>query len=77
MSKELEQLCNNTDPAISSRARMALDITAALKQGDISQDEYKELVEDLVRSDVLDKECSNLETKTMLVTAIYAVSKLV
>jgi polyhydroxyalkanoate synthesis regulator phasin len=54
-----------------------LDITTALKQGDISQDEYKELVEDLVRSDVLDKECSNLETKTMLVTAIYAVSKLV
>jgi polyhydroxyalkanoate synthesis regulator phasin len=77
MSQELQQLCNNTDPAISNRARMALDITAALKQGDISQDEYKELVEDLVRSDVLDKECSNLETKTMLVTAIYAVSKLV
>jgi polyhydroxyalkanoate synthesis regulator phasin len=77
MSQELQQLCNSADPAISSRARMALDITAALKQGDISQDEYKELVEDLVRSDVLDKECSNLETKTMLVTAIYAVSKLV
>jgi hypothetical protein len=77
MSKELEQLCNSKDPAISSRARMALDITSALKQGDVSQDEYNELIEDLVRSDRLDKECSDLETKTMLVTAIYAVSKLV
>jgi hypothetical protein len=77
MSKELEQLCNNTDPAISSRAQMALEMSKALKQGDVSQDEYNELIKDLVRSDKLDEECSDLETKTMLVTAIYAVSKLV
>ena len=51
MSQELEQLCNNADPAISSRAQIALDITQALKQGDVSQDEYDELIADLVRSD--------------------------
>jgi rRNA-processing protein FCF1 len=77
MSQELEQLCNNADPAISSRAQIALDITQALKQGDVSQDEYDELIADLVRSDKLDKECSDLETKTMLVTAIYAASKFI
>jgi len=77
MSQELEQLCNSADPAISSRAQMALEMSKALKQGDISQDEYNELIKDLVRTDKLDKECSDLETKTMLVTAIYAASKFI
>jgi hypothetical protein len=56
---------------------MALEMSKALKQGDISQDEYNELIKDLVRTDKLDKECSDLETKTMLVTAIYAASKFI
>lgn len=77
MSQELEQLCNNPDSAISNRAQMALEIAAELKQGNITEDEYAELIQDLVRSDKLDRECKDLETKTMLVTAIYAVSKLI
>jgi hypothetical protein len=54
---------------------MALQITEAFQSGGISQDEYKELMKDLVRTDRLDSECSDLETKTMLVTAVYAVAQ--
>lgn len=77
MLQQLQYLSNSADPAISSRAQMALEITNSLQNGDISQDEYRELMLDLVRSDRLDAECSDLETKTMLVTAVYAVAQVV
>lgn len=75
MIEQLQQLCGVADPAISGRAQMALQITQAKQQGEISESEYKELMMDLVRIDKLNEECSDLEMKTMLVTAIYAVAQ--
>lgn len=76
MIEQLQNLCGCPDPAISSRAQMALQITEAFQAGGISRDEYQELMKDLVRTDRLNSECSDLETKTMLVTAIYAVAQI-
>jgi hypothetical protein len=76
MIEHLQHLAGSTDPAIVYRANMALQITEAFQSGGISQDEYKELMKDLVRADRLDSECSDLETKTMLVTAVYAVAQI-
>ena len=76
MFEQLQYLCGSPDPAISGRAQMALQMSQAFQNGEISESEYKELMADLVRSDKLDEECSNLETKTMLVTAVYAVAQL-
>jgi len=75
MIEQLQVLCGAPDPAIAGRAQMALQITEAAQRGEISQDEYKELMLDLVRSDKLNEECSDLEMKTMLVTAVYAVAQ--
>lgn len=77
MIEQLQALCGASDPAISGRAQMALQIAEAYNRSEIGESEYKELMLDLVRSDRLDAECSDLETKTMLVTAIYAVSQVV
>jgi hypothetical protein len=76
MIQHLQHLAGSPDPAIAGRAQMALQITEAYQNGGISQDEYKELMQDLVRTDRLDEECSDLETKTMLVTAVYAVAQI-
>ena len=59
------------------RAQTALQLTEDLNAGSISADEYRELMEDLVRTDQLDAEASDIELKTMLVTAVYAMAKVV
>jgi hypothetical protein len=75
MIQQLQHLCSAPDPAIAGRAQMALQITEAYQSGGISSDEFKELMQDLVRTDRLDAECADLEMKTMLVTAVYAVAQ--
>lgn len=77
MIDQLQTLCSSADPAVSSRAQMALQIATAYNRSEIEESEYKELMLDLIRSDRLDAECSDLETKTMLITAIYAVAQVV
>lgn len=77
MLEQLQYLTGSPDPAISGRAQMAVQITEAFQLGEVSESEYKELMLDLVRSDRLDSECSDLETKTMLVTAVYAVAQII
>jgi hypothetical protein len=71
----LQQLTGSGDHAVAARAQMALQIAEAYSRQEISESEYKELMLDLVRTDKLNEECSDLEAKTMLVTAVYAIAQ--
>jgi hypothetical protein len=77
MFESLQQLTGSNDQAVAARAQMALQIAESYSRREISESEYKELMLDLVRTDRLDEECSDLEAKTMLVTAVYAVVQVV
>lgn len=70
----LYQLAQSDKPWVALRAQMALSIADQHARGDIDNSEYKELLEDLVRTDVLDSEADDLHTKTMLVQAVYVLS---
>lgn len=61
----------------AERAVYALEITEAVNAGDISVDEYQELMRDLVRGDVLDAEADDMLTRAALVSAIQVVGHLV
>jgi hypothetical protein len=61
----------------AQRAAMVIAITEQLQAGNISNDEARELMLDLVRMDQLDSEADDIALKTALVTAVYAVSQLV
>ena len=76
MIEQLQALSQCGRPWAAQRAEMALQICAAAQNGEISESEFKELMADLVRMDKLDEEADDLETKTMLVTAVYAVAQL-
>lgn len=76
MTEHLQWLAAQNDPAIAQRAQQVLELTAAVNSGEITADEYQELCRDLARQDQLDRECSNIELKTLLVTAIFAVAQL-
>lgn len=77
MFETLQNLTGSNDQAVAARAQMALQIADAFSRRELSDSEYKELMLDLVRTDKLDEECSDLEAKTMLVTAVYAVVQVV
>ena len=77
MIETLQNLTGSNDQAVAARAQMALQIADAFSRRELSDSEYKELMLDLVRTDKLDEECSDLEAKTMLVTAVYAVVQVV
>jgi hypothetical protein len=74
---DLYQLAQSDKPWVAQRAQMALELQAQHSNGQISSDEYKELLEDLVRTDVLDSEADDMHTKTMLVYAVYGLAQVV
>lgn len=74
---DLYQLAQSDKPWVAQRAQLALQLQEQYAQGSISTDEYKELLEDLVRTDVLDSEADDMHTKTMLVYAIYGLAQVV
>jgi hypothetical protein len=72
----LSQLAASPDPAISARAQYVLQLTEALNTQQITTGEYQELCRDVARMDTLDRECADLELKTALVMAVYAIAQL-
>lgn len=75
--EQLQWLASNGEPWAQERAQYALMITEAVNNGQISPGEYQELMRDLARMDALNEQSSNLEQKTMFVTAVYGVAQLV
>ena len=72
----LRTLTEHQDPAINTRARYVLELTQAVNTNQITAEEYQELCRDVARMDALDRECADLELKTALVMAVYAVAQL-
>ena len=77
MVEQLEILAASPHSWARERAAVALEMYRAHQAGGISDEEYAELMQDLVRSDVLDTVANDLETKAMLVTAVYAAANLI
>lgn len=74
----LTELASRKDqPWAAERAAFAIQLNDQFLNGGISESEYKELMIDLVRADRLDAEASDIELKTMLVTAVYTMAQLV
>lgn len=77
MRSTLEQLVQTDRPWCQQRAVMALEILNQYEAGQLAQEEFMELMQDLVRSDRLDAEADDLELKTHLIMAVYGAAQLV
>jgi hypothetical protein len=64
-------------PWAAQRAAMVIAITEQYQGGGLDHSEYLEMMQDLVRMDQLDREATDIELKTALVTAVYAVAQVV
>lgn len=67
---ELKSLVGCGKSWAEQRALMAMEFSDQHSKGDLSSDEYKELLEDLVRSDKLDKEADDMALKAALVAGV-------
>jgi hypothetical protein len=76
MLEQLQSLTTCGKGWAEKRAQMAIELTEAYQSQKISTDEYKELLQDLVRSDLLELEADDIELKSLLVTGIYALIQL-
>ena len=75
--KALRELANCNRPWAAERAQIALDLAAQYENDELSADEFKELLEDLVRTDRLDEEADDMEVKALLVAGVYALTKMI
>lgn len=72
--EQIHALLGSDKPWAQQRAQLAIDLVNQFQTGEISGDEYKELLADLVNTDALDEEADDLETRTALVEAVNALS---
>jgi hypothetical protein len=76
MREQLEQIIASGKPWAVERAQMALAMTEALERGELGQAEYQELMQDLVRSDVLNAQADDQDLKNLLVSCVMIGAKL-
>ena len=73
MSDSLFQLAGCGLPWAEQRAQTALQIKQALESGQISKDEARALLEDLINTDQLNEEATNAEARSMLVFGVQQI----
>jgi alpha-L-fucosidase len=75
-TKSIEELTNCADDVVSKKARMVLEIQDLYRTDSISADEMKELLEDIVRLDEMEKMRANTEMMSYLITSVYAITSI-
>ncbi len=76
MSDSLLQLAGCGLPWAEARAQMALQIAEANRNGEISADEARALLDDLVNTDKLNEEATNAEARSMLVFGVTQIARM-
>ena len=76
MREQLQAIIASGKPWAVERAQMALAMTDALERGELGQAEYQELMQDLVRSDVLNAQADDQDLKNLLVSCVMIGAKL-
>jgi hypothetical protein len=70
----LEDLANSDKQWASSRAKMALDVTDQFAGGGLDELEYQDIMLRIIEDKKLDQEADDLETKSLLISAVHQVS---
>ena len=74
---ELKALVGCGKSWAEERAQMALQFADQYKTGELTQDEYQELMQDLIRTDKLDAEADDMAVKNALVAAVKGLMKII
>ena len=72
----LSELVNSNQSWVADRAAVALEIQDALKSGDLSADDAKELLDNLIDAEKLEEEATDVVVRATLVKAITEIAAL-
>lgn len=72
--KELQLLLDCGDDFVSRTASMALEIADAEAMGNITKEQAKELMEDLVRADAIEGKSDNVQLVGALITGVMGLA---
>jgi hypothetical protein len=75
-TKSIQELVDCSDEVVSKKARMVLEIQDLYRTDSISASEMKELLEDIVRLDEMEKMRANTEMMSYLITSVYAITSI-
>lgn len=70
MSNVLHEVINSGQPWAAERASMALQVAEALQTGQISSDEARAILEDLVNTEKLEADGADLQLRAALVFGV-------
>ena len=70
LQRELLVCFSSTDPAVQNATNLTNQYTEMLKAGEISRDEYVEILADIQRSIVISEQMTEMEAKQRLNLAI-------
>jgi hypothetical protein len=77
MIEDIRALLECEDKEVAAKADEVMMLTSAYEEGQISRDEYLELLEDIQRTAEVQAEGSDIQFKSMLVTGIYGILQVV
>jgi hypothetical protein len=77
MLDDIKALVECDDKEVAAKADEVLMLQSAFEEGQISKDEYVELLEDIKRTAEVEAEGSDIQFKSMLVTGIYGILQVV
>lgn len=77
MLDDIKALVECEDKEVAAKADEVLMLQVAFEEGQISRDEYVELLEDIKRTAEVEAEGSDIQFKSMLVTGIYGILQVV
>jgi hypothetical protein len=77
MLDDIKALVGCDDKDVSAKADEIVMLQAAFDEGQISRDEYVELLEDIKRTAEVEAEGSDIQFKSMLVKGIYGILQVV
>ena len=76
MREQLQAIISSGRPWAAERAEMALAIMQQYEGGGLELAEYQELMQDLVRSDLLNAQADDQDLKNLLVSCVMIGAKL-
>ena len=74
---QLEEIITSEKKWARERAEVAKAIHQQYEKGNLSESEYKELLEDIIRTDRLDQDADDIELRNNLVSGVNGLLKVI
>jgi len=71
----LEKFIGSSDPWVNEKAKIVAELKSMFESSELTQAEYKELLEDIIRTDSIASQGKELELKSNFIKALNIISK--